>query len=59
MTELVLQMTENRKAFIDPAILISSTCRVNTVDSRYLDFCHLEQPLISKRKSDFCFDIEI
>ena len=30
-----------------------------TVDSRYLDFGYLEQPLISKRKSDPCFNIEI
>ena len=26
---------------------------------RYLDFGYLEQPLISKRKSDPCFNIEI
>ena len=30
-----------------------------TVDSRYLDFGYLEQPLISKRKSDPCINIEI
>ena len=30
-----------------------------TVDSRYLDFGYLEQVLISKRKSDPCFNIEI
>ena len=30
-----------------------------TVDSRYIDFGYLEQPLISKRKSDPCFYIEI
>ena len=30
-----------------------------TVDSRYLDLGYLEQPLISKRKSDPCFSIEI
>ena len=30
-----------------------------TVDPRYLDFGFLEQPLISKRKSDPCFYIEI
>ena len=29
-----------------------------TVDSRYLDLGYLEQPLISKRKSDPCFRIE-
>ena len=31
----------------------------DTVDSRYLDFCYLEQPLISKRKSGPCNDTEI
>ena len=31
----------------------------NTVDSRYLDFGYLEYSLISKRKSDHCFNIEI
>ena len=30
-----------------------------TVDSRYLDFGYLEQPLISKRKSDPCLSIEL
>ena len=35
------------------------SCAVNTVDSRYLDFCYLELPLISKRKYDSCFNIEI
>ena len=30
-----------------------------TVDSRYLDFDYLELPLISKRKSDPCVNIEI
>ena len=30
-----------------------------TVDSRYLGFGYLEKPLISKRKSDPCFNIEI
>ena len=32
---------------------------VSTVDSRYLDFGYLEQPLISKRKSDPRFNTEI
>ena len=31
----------------------------STVDSRYLDFGYLENPLISNRKSDPCFNIEI
>ena len=31
----------------------------NTVASRYLDFGYLELPLISKRKSDPCINIEI
>ena len=31
----------------------------NTVDSRYLDFGYLEQPLISKKKSGPCLNIEI
>ena len=31
----------------------------STVDSRYLDFGYLEQPLISNRKSDPSFNIEI
>ena len=31
----------------------------HTVDPRYLDFSYLEQPHISKRKSDLCFNIEI
>ena len=30
-----------------------------TVDSRYLDFGYLEQPLISKKKSGPCLNIEI
>ena len=30
-----------------------------TVNSRYLDFDYLEQPLISKRKSGPCFNTEI
>ena len=30
-----------------------------TVDSCYLDFGYLEKALISKRKSDPCFNIEI
>ena len=30
-----------------------------TVDPRYLDLDYLEYPLISKRKSDPCFNIEI
>ena len=30
-----------------------------TVDPRYLDFGYLEKLLISKRKSDPCFNIEI
>ena len=32
---------------------------INTVDSRYLDFGYLEQPLISKKKSGPCLNIEI
>ena len=32
---------------------------LSTVDSRYLDFGYLELPLISKRKSDPCINIEI
>ena len=31
----------------------------STVDSHYLDFGYLELPLISKRKSDLCFNIDI
>ena len=31
----------------------------NSVDSRYLDFGYLEQPLISKKKSGPCLKIEI
>ena len=31
----------------------------NTVYSRYLDFGYLEQPLISKKKSGPCLNIEI
>ena len=38
---------------------VDRTDDINTVDSRYLDFGYLEQPLISKRKSDLCFNIEI
>ena len=30
-----------------------------TVDSRYLDFGYLEQPLISKKKSGLCYNTEI
>ena len=30
---------------------------LNTVDSRYLDFGYLEQPLISKRKSGPCLNL--
>ena len=30
-----------------------------TVDSRYLDFGYLEQPLFSKKKSGPCLNIEI
>ena len=30
-----------------------------TVDPRYLDFDYFELPLISKRKYDHCFKIEI
>ena len=30
-----------------------------TVDSRYLDFGYLEQPLISKKKSGPCYNTEI
>ena len=30
-----------------------------TLDSRYLDFGYLEQPLISKKKSGPCLNIEI
>ena len=36
--------------------LVLITC---TVDSRYVDFGYLEQPLISKKKSGPCFNIEI
>ena len=32
---------------------------LDTVDSRYLDFGYLEQPLISKKKSSPCLNIEI
>ena len=32
---------------------------IYTVASRYLDFGYLEQPLISKRQSDPCFNIQI
>ena len=32
---------------------------IYTVDSRYLDFGYLEQPLISKKKSGPCLNIEI
>ena len=38
------------------ASLAQKTC---TVDSRYLDFGYLEQPLISKKKSGPCLNIEI
>ena len=31
----------------------------DTVDSRYLDFGYLEQPLISKKKSGPCYNTEI
>ena len=31
----------------------------NKVDSRYLDFAYPEQTLISKWKSDPCFNLEI
>ena len=33
--------------------------KIDTVDSRYLDFGYLEQPLISKKKSGPCLNIEI
>ena len=36
-----------------------TTADLNTVDSRYLDFGYLEQPLISKKKSGPCLNIEI
>ena len=39
--------------------IYSSTIFTNTVDSRYLDFGYLEQPLISKKKSGPCLNIEI
>ena len=39
-----------------PDHCLSITC---TVDSSYLDFGYLEQPLVSKKKSGPCLNIEI
>ena len=45
--------------FIAGNVLEIMTVILNTVDSRYLDFCYLEQPLILKRKSGPCYNTEI
>ena len=39
--------------------LLISLHLISTVDSRYLDFAHREQPLISKWKSGPCLNMEI
>ena len=38
-------------------IVLLVVASLNTVDSRYLDFGYLEQPLISKRKSGPCLNV--
>ena len=48
------------RVVISYEIYETSIWRVSyTVDSRYLDFGYLEQPLISKKKSGPCLNIEI
>ena len=46
----------HRMSWVGPGMVSVPTY---TVDPGYLDFGYLEQPLISKRKSDLCLNIEI
>ena len=39
--------------------IMNTTLVISTVNSCYLDFGYLEQPLISKKKSGPCFNTEI
>ena len=39
------------------AYLYWDSYKTTIVDSRYIDFAYLEQPLISKWKSGFCFNM--
>ena len=56
----VRAMSQNTKQEnLTKAYAIDTNWKSYTVDSRYLDFGYLEQPLISKKKSGPCLNIEI
>ena len=58
---LSLLSVENKKEFLSlsSAEFAQRVVKVNSVVSHYLDFAFLEQSLISKWKSGFCFNMQI